>query len=580
MTEVDIHTERIDDVPLLLHFLQQMGVQEILDSLADPHGNRQGLSVGWLTSSWLSYIVSESDHRMSEVESWAEAQLETLSEVIPQAVKVKDFTDDRLADVLVFLSDDKLWEEVERKLSERLIVVHNLERSPVRVDSTTACVYHDCEGSTLFGHGHSKDHRPDLAQFKVMLGSLDPMGMPLATLVVSGDRADDRLYIPAISRARKSLGEGGRLYIGDCKMGSLENRVYVHAGGDYYLMPLAQKGKVSDLLVGLLDRVWSKDQPLQRLYRATDNGDREVFALGFEVSRSQRAYQDGKLLSWRERILVVYSLSLARQTRRGLNERLEMARDEILWLTPARKKGRKQFDDLDALQKEVQRILKKRRVEGLLEVRYIQEIQRRSIRKYKDRPNCIREKMRYVVEVSHNKEAIRKVRRMLGWRIPVCRAGTGRYVTSAPEDFLPLDKAMLTYRQAPRIERNFSRLKGRPLGIHPLYVKRDDHACGMVRLLSLALRLLTLVEHKIREALKAEGEPLSRLYAGNPNRQTDHPTTERLLKAFRGITLTVVHLPDQTIRHITPLSQLQKRILALLGLSTSIYEISEDAIPP
>ncbi len=511
MTGVDIHTERIDDVPLLLNFLQQMGVQEILDSLIDAHGNRQGLSVGWLTSCWLSYIVSESDHRMSEVESWAEAQLETLSRLIPQAVKVKDFTDDRLADVLVFLSDDKLWEEVERKLSERLIVVHNLERSPVRVDSTTACVYHDCEGSTLFGHGHSKDHRPDLAQFKVMLGSLDPMGMPLATLVVSGDRADDRLYIPAISRARKSLGEGRRLYIGDCKMGSLENRVYVHAGGDYYLMPLAQKGKVSDLLVGLLDRVWSKDQPLQRLYRATDNGDREVFALGFEVSRSQKAYQDGKLLSWRERILVVYSLSLARQTRRGLNERLEMARDEILWLTPARKKGRKQFDDLDALQKEVQRILKKRRVEGLLEVRYIQEIQRRSIRKYKDRPNCIREKMRYVVEVSYNKETIRKVRRMLGWRI---------YVTSAPED------------------------------LHPLYVKRDDHSYGMVRLPSLALRLLTLVEHKIREALKAEGEALSRLYAGNPNRQTDRPTTERLLKAFRGITLTVVHLPDQTIRHI------------------------------
>ncbi|RLI50673.1 MAG: IS1634 family transposase [Candidatus Thorarchaeota archaeon] len=574
MTGVDIHTERIDDVPLLLYFLQQMGIQEIFDSLVDPHGNRQGLSVGWLTSAWLSYIVSESDHRMSEVESWAEAQQEMLSELIPQPVRSKDFTDDRLADVLSLLSDDKLWEEVESKLSERLIVVYDLEGSPVRVDSTTVSVYHDSEGNTLFRRGHSKDHRPDLAQFKVMLGSLDPMGMPLATLVVSGDRADDRLYIPAISKTRQSLGEGGRLYIGDCKMGSLENRVYVHAGGDYYLMPLAQIGKASDLLKELLDPVWKKAQPLQRLYRETNNGDREVLALGFEIPRSQKAYQDGKLLVWQERMLVVYSPSLARRARRGFNKRLEKARDEILWLTPPRRKGRKQFDDLDALQKEVQRILKKHRVEGLLEVRYTREIQRRSIRKYRDRPACIREKMRYVVEVSYNEEAIRKVRRTLGWRI---------YVTNAPKNVLPVEKAVLTYRQAPRIERNFSRLKGRPLGVHPLYVKRDNHACGMVRLLSLALRLLTLVEHEVREGLKAAGETLSRLYAGNPKRKTDRPTTERLLKAFRGITLTVVHLPDQTIRHVTPLSQLQKRILALLGLSTSIYEISDlskDAIPP
>ncbi len=105
----------------------------------------------------------------------------------------------------------------------------------------------------------------------------------------------------------------------------------------------------------------------------------------------------------------------------------------------------------------------------------------------------------------------------------------------------------------------------------------------MVRLLSLGLRVLTLVEHVVREALQAIGEALSGLYAGNPKRQTARPTTERLLKAFRGITLTVVHLPGQTIRHVTPLSPLQRRILALLGLPPSIYEdlpLHVSAIPP
>jgi transposase len=110
------------------------------------------------------------------------------------------------------------------------------------------------------------------------------------------------------------------------------------------------------------------------------------------------------------------------------------------------------------------------------------------------------------------------------------------------------------------------------LGIRPLYVRRQDHAKGLVRLLSLALRVLTVVEHVVRRQLQVASQTLSGLYAGNPKRQTARPTTERLLKAFRGITLTVVRLPEQVIRHVTPLSELQRRILVLLGLPASIYE--------
>ena len=151
----------------------------------------------------------------------------------------------------------------------------------------------------------------------------------------------------------------------------------------------------------------------------------------------------------------------------------------------------------------------------------------------------------------------------MGWRL---------YVSNAPSTALSLREAVCTYRGAPNIERNFGRFKGHPLGIRPLYVRREDHAKGLVRLLSLALRVLTVVEHVVRRQMHAAGEALSGLYAGNPKRQTTRPTTERLLKAFRGITLTIVQLPEQTIRHITPLSELQIRILTLLGLPASIYE--------
>ena len=202
MAEVEIQAERVDDIPLLIHQQQEMGIRGVLDTVIDPHGNRQGLSIGWLAAGWLSYVLSEADHRMSEVESWAAERMETLMALLPGMAGEKDFTDDRLADVLRWLSDDGCWADIERQLGSRMIRVYDLRGRSIRLDSTAAAVYHDTEGNTLFRHGHSKDHRPDLPQFKVMLATLDPMGMPLATLVVAGNEGDDGLYVPVIQRAR------------------------------------------------------------------------------------------------------------------------------------------------------------------------------------------------------------------------------------------------------------------------------------------------------------------------------------------------------------------------------------------
>ena len=232
-------------------------------------------------------------------------------------------------------------------------------------------------------------------------------------------------------------------------------------------------------------------------------------------------------------------------------------------MTPPKGRGKRQQQDLKVLESSVDSILKKYRVEGLIDVSYTCQREERSVRKYKDRPARTEKSVRYVVQVKRNQQAIYEARRFMGWRL---------YATNAPVEKLSLSEAVNMFRGAPRMERNFARLKGRVLGISPLYVQREDHVCGMVRLLSLALRVLTLVEHVARKELKSAGETLSGLYAGNPNRQTAQPTTERLLKAFRYIDLSVVCLPGQTIYHVTPLSELQKRILFLLGLAPAIYE--------
>ena len=82
---------------------------------------------------------------------------------------------------------------------------------------------------------------------------------------------------------------------------------------------------------------------------------------------------------------------------------------------------------------------------------------------------------------------------MLGWRA---------YVTDAPINRLTLAQAVLTYREEWLIERGFHRLKGVPLSLDPVFVKRDDQVTGLTNLLSIAVRLLTLIEFVVRRNLK------------------------------------------------------------------------------
>jgi len=136
---------------------------------------------------------------------------------------------------------------------------------------------------------------------------------------------------------------------------------------------------------------------------------------------------------------------------------------------------------------------------------------------------------------------------------------------------LSLTDAVSCYRQEWQPEHGFHRLKGGLLAIMPLYLRDDERIRGLLLLLGIALRVLTLTEFVARRDLAATGEKLKGLYAGNPNRATDQPTAERLLQAFDNITLYRFETENQTQYEVTPLSPLQRRILKALGIPTSVY---------
>ena len=575
-TEPIITSERIDDFPLLLAVMLQLGLPEIFDQHIKRHGLHQGLSWGWIASIWLAHLLTKSNHRKQPVQAWVKQAHATIEKISGQTVRDLDFTDDRLTLLLRRLSQPEVWQAIEKELSQNIIRVYDLKAKRVRLDATTVSGYHTGGEESLFQYGYSKDD-PTLRQVKVMVAALDPFGLPLVSQVVAGNVADDHLYRPAVDQVLQIIDGTGLLFVGDSKMSALATRAHIHRLEQHYLCPMAQTGETAKEMEAWIEAANSGVQPLQPVYIKNEKSKRVLLAEGYAFERSVQAKivpreasdaEQEQTIEWTEQVFVVRSENYRKSQLNGLEGRLQRATAKLLALTPPPARGKRQMQEEAELVSVATAILKAHNVEEFLT--YTFERQEKRETKYigrgrgnANRPTREIVSMRYqILTVSRQEVALAAHQKTLGWRV---------YVSDAPATQLNLKQAVLTYRDEWIIEHGFHRLKGAPLSLDPLFVKNDDQVVGLTNLLSLAVRMLTLVEFVVRRNLKQNKEKLTGLIENNPKKGIDNPTTERLLKAFDEITLTSVRMPDRVIQHVTPLTTLQTRILEILGLSATIY---------
>jgi transposase len=568
------YIERVDDLPLLFGLLQQMGIQAIMDAVIVPHGNWQGLSHGWVITIWLMHILSEQNHCMEPVQEWVTNHELTLGRLSGQEVRELDFSDDRLGLCLKELAKPEVWQAVEAQLGASLIRVYELKPEVMRLDATVGTVGHNPAEHNLFKVGKAKNGLYE-TQFKLMLASLDPLGLVIAVDIEPGDVADDPLYVPSYQRVKQIIKEKGLLVVGDSKMSAVGTRAEIMEGKDYYLTPLAWLKNEPELLEDLLSAWQQKGEEATNIFLPQDIPEdgsapdpKLALAYGFEVSRSQQAVVAGQSLVWEERLLLIRSHSYTQTMQESLHRRLDKAEAALKALTPAQARGKRQIKDEASLLSAIEQIEKKYRVEGLFLFTYQQELKQRHIRAYKDKPARTEPQVRYQLSLSRHQAAIAQAEFKAGWRI---------YASNAPTDRLSLTEAVLAYRDQYLEENIFRRLQGKFLSITPVYVQRDDHARGLFHLLSLGSRLLALGDYQAKQALTKEGAgaELTGVYRGNPNRGTAQPTTERMLQVFEQINLLLIppemSAQRQALCFVTQLSPVQERILTLLGLSTALY---------
>jgi transposase len=567
-SDLVIITERVDDVALLIGQMVKMGLPEVLDQHIPRHWTQRGLSWGWTAVIWLAYILTEGDHRKVSVETYVKSMQHTLSHLTAQVIEPLDFSDDRLSHLLTHLSKPAYWHQIERDLNARSIEVYPLPQDVIRCDATTVSGAHEVTEGGLVQFGHSKDD-PTRPQIKVMIGSLDPLGMPLATDVVSGERADDGLYLPIIERIRSGLRTPGLLFVGDCKMSALDTRAYLARHGDGYLSPLPLTGTTAEAMEAWITTGVRKGEAgeLVRIWRTNDRGHEVLAAEGYELERTCGAPDSD--VEWRERVLVVRSPLHANQQTARLENRLHHAETALTALTPPRGRGKRQMTDEATLVEAIDRVLTEHRVDGLLSVTWEKQVEQKNQyvgrgRGSKSREKRAIQKTRYhITQITRLEDRIGALRQRYGWKAFVTNVGPQR---------LSLQEAVLCYRHEYRVERIFNRLKSR-VHIAPLFVKLNEQIAGLTYLLTLGVRVLTVMEFVLRRSLAQDQAGLPNMHSENKQKSTDKPTAERILQAFAGVSLTIIEhaTGEEILRRITPLSGVQEAILQRLGLGTNLY---------
>jgi transposase len=538
-----------------------MGIAETIDSIWQSHGNWQGLSYGQLAVLYITYIINSLSHTLSGMEDWVEEHRVSLEMITGWEIGEKDATDDRIGIMMSDIgSDTAKIVDFHQKNGQQIIQAFELPTEVGRYDTSSFNVHHSKkDGSGLLSFGHSKDKRPNLQQFKQGLGVLDPAGIPIFSETISGNEADDPLYVPAWRQMVKTIGSSQFLFVSDCKGSALETRATIALEDGFYLIPLARTGKIPEELENLVKNPPTTPEDIILSDVKDKHGNPVKVGQGFVIEVEQECDTH----TWIERWFVARSDSHASMKNKSRTERLKKAETALNKLTP------KSEEEVDSFSKRAAKILKKHSVENMIDIS-VEEIfsqQKRFLKRgrpTKDTPFEIIEIRQLKLNFTFNQEQIEREELLAGWRI---------YATNMVAEQMTLEQSIRYYRDEWLVERSFHRFKGGSLPILPLFLRIEERIKGLMMLLTIALQVLTLIEFVVQRELAVDCETVSGLVPGNPTISTSRPTTERIFKKFEQLHLVIENTKNYIKVFLQEkLTPLQQRLLSLMEVPVEIYE--------
>lgn len=477
-------------------------------------------------------------------------------------------TPDAVNDKAVARALDKLAaadpKRVYASLCLRAIEAYHLVVERLHTDTTSISLFgtgYDVDTGVAITRGFSKDHRPDLVQFKIG-SAVTQDGIPLFGHVMDGNEADTTWEHEALTWVKDLVDEktrGEMLYCADSALVTKDNLTHMAELGYRFVSRLPATfgltGELKDKALGAPATDWVEVADTAQAHQGAKDTTYRIYETKGEIEG--RTY----------RFLVVHSGWL-KETKRKTLER--QAREErTAFLATCRALRRREFAcEADALRAGEALVHKEgpRFWEVTAGTQAEEVIERRSRRGRPAKGDPVPERRtvwRAVLELGGRRdEAIEQA---------LMREALFVLITNDTKRNGPA--LLAAYRGQQGVENEFRWLKA-PMHVSPIFLKKTTRVVAFGYVALIAYLVYALIQHAARTAMRP-GEKVQ-----VEGRKTDRPTGTAVLDMLRHI--RVVHIYLKTGEHRRILQTIrpdEARILALLDIDADLF-VAVPSAPP
>ena len=433
-----------------------------------------------------------------------------------------------------------------------MLQAHDISIKSLHLDTTSISVEgayeEESEGDFQIVQGHSKDHRPDLKQFKIG-AAVQEDGLPVMGQLLSGN-ASDRVWNPQAASDMKDFFEERRykdiIFIGDSATVS-SYKALDQLKGLFFISRFPDNFGCVDKWkeIAWQGVPWQEIGPLSK----TPRKETARFRIwGFRETIDDTPY----------RFVLVHSSALRNKKEKTLAKHWKKEREGLE--KEANRLSGKAFSCAEDAREASAAFLKKAQAKGYSIETVPEEKVSRSYGK-RGKPakdaSC-RETVRYYVK------HIVSGRNSMLCEFDLFKESTFVLITSLLDEVKYPDIAVLTeYKSQNSIEQAFRFLKS-PVYLGPVFLKKPERVEALGYVFMLVLLVAAYLEYRVRKSLKEKEE-----YLPQPNGQKSyHPTTKTILGVLDTVIVMSYEgqliLPDDTAPIIL-------KMLDWIGFSPNIY---------
>lgn len=555
-----LESRRIDALPLVNHLLDRWRLGALLTQHVPPGDRRQRLAPATALGVLVRNLLLARVPLYSQPQ-WAARAVPALLGLRP--AEVARLTDDQVGRAL-----DRLFDADRATLLTQVVVqavsAFGVDLAQLHNDSTTVTLtgeYRPARGRMLrgrqalaIGHGHNKDHRPDLKQLLFVLTVSADGTVPVHYRACDGNTEDSTTHVQTWEVLRGLAGRPNFLYVADSKLCTHETLRYIDTRQGRFITVLPRTRREEAFFRDWLQShtpAWQKI--VQRRNPRRQSGPPDVWKAVESPIPSQEGY----------RIVWVWSSLKAAQDEQARAARIEKAGVALEEFRARLRGPRCRYTRRGAVAAAAAQFVAQAGAARWVTIEVREQAAPVFRQERRGRPGRAtrylrRQRLRFDVEWSATIATIEYDARC-----------DGIFPLITNDRDLSLAEILTAYKYQPRLEKRHEQLKS-VYAVAPVLLKNEGRIEALLFLYFIVLLVQALLEREVRRAMTARGLTSLPLYP--EDRDCLAPTANGIFQVFAGLQHHQLRRQDTPIQTFPPeLTPLQRQILDLLGISPRTF---------